>query len=387
MKMVRKARGWRVFLMALLAGVWLAIPLCANAEVPAQTGLARIAVENTRLRKKPVDGDVIAVLPSGGCVYVYGQQEDAQGNTWYHVNAFHRERNKQGWIRGDLLVLPDTLFCDLVDFAIAEKHIIGLKSDGSVIAGGAMFYEPICVEGLYNAVNVDAGWYTSFVFFEDGAYWARGRAVAAQGEGHFENLATATVLDGTWAAIRKDGSYTTPDRYDADGNLLHEYDASHLKGVTQIEEGPNFMVCLTDDGRLHFFGWFAENYADAAEWTGIVKVSAMEHVVGLRADGTVVASGENLHGECDVSEWTDIVDIAAGEGFTVGIRSDGTAIATGSNVTGACNVGGFAEIVQIEADRYYCAGRTARGTLMFAGDIRFLDQSPLGVEIIMSSGE
>lgn len=31
-----------------------------------------------------------------------------------------------------------------------------------------------------------------------------------------------------------------------------------------------------------------------------------EHTVGVRSDGTVVATGLNADGECDVSDWTDI---------------------------------------------------------------------------------
>ncbi len=379
-------RTSRLFIAMLLL-ISITLFTQASADSPKQTGLARIAGDNVRLREEPVSGKVIAYLPNGGCVYVYDQTDDAEGYTWYHVNAFHHERNMQGWIRSDLLILPNTLFCDLIDVGIAEKHIIALKSDGSVIAGGSLFSDVCSVEGLYNAVNVDAGWYTSFVFFEDGTYWAKGRSVLRNGEGDFRDLATASVLNDTWAAIRKDGSYFTPDRYDAYNNLDHIYDASHLENVKQIAGGFNFMVCLTEDGKAHVFGLFKDQHEDVESWENIVKISANQHVVGLKADGTVVASGENLYGECDVSEWTDIKEIAAGEYFTIGIRKDGTAIATGSNASNACNVGDFADIIQIEADRFYCVGRTSHGTLMFAGDMRFLDQSPLGVQIVMSSGE
>ena len=35
--------------------------------------------------------------------------------------------------------------------------------------------------------------------------------------------------------------------------------------------------------------------------------------MGLRSDGTVVATGLNNFGECDVDSWTDIVAVAAGD--------------------------------------------------------------------------
>ena len=53
------------------------------------------------------------------------------------------------------------------------------------------------------------------------------------------------------------------------------------------------------------------------------------HIVWIRDDGTVVASGKNEFGECAVEDWTDIIKVDAGTWETVGLRSDGTVVATG----------------------------------------------------------
>ncbi len=53
-----------------------------------------------------------------------------------------------------------------------------------------------------------------------------------------------------------------------------------------------------------------------------------DHVVGLRADGTVVACGNNDEGQCDVSEWRNIVQVAATLGTTYGLQADGTVVST-----------------------------------------------------------
>jgi len=67
-----------------------------------------------------------------------------------------------------------------------------------------------------------------------------------------------------------------------------------------------------------------------ASWRDIIDVAAgSDHAVGLRADGTVVATGDNRYHQCDVSGWTDIVQVAAGYDHTVGLRSDGTVVAVG----------------------------------------------------------
>jgi alpha-tubulin suppressor-like RCC1 family protein len=80
------------------------------------------------------------------------------------------------------------------------------------------------------------------------------------------------------------------------------------------------------------------DYKDSAEvwqWQDIVAIKAgFFHIVGLKADGTVVASGENELGQCNVSEWKDIVAIAAGGMYTAAMKKDGTVLVTGrSNYT------------------------------------------------------
>ena len=68
------------------------------------------------------------------------------------------------------------------------------------------------------------------------------------------------------------------------------------------------------------------------------------HTVGLKSDGTVVAEGMNVNGECDVTEWRNVVAISAGVSQTLGLRADGTVVAIGQNNSGQCNVSGWTGI-------------------------------------------
>ena len=47
------------------------------------------------------------------------------------------------------------------------------------------------------------------------------------------------------------------------------------------------------------------------------------HTVGIRPDGTVVATGNNDDGQCNVDSWTDIEHVAAGFSHTVGLEEGG----------------------------------------------------------------
>lgn len=50
------------------------------------------------------------------------------------------------------------------------------------------------------------------------------------------------------------------------------------------------------------------------QWENIIALSAsLNHLVGLKDDGSVVAAGRNQDGQCEVSQWRDIVAIACGE--------------------------------------------------------------------------
>jgi len=71
-----------------------------------------------------------------------------------------------------------------------------------------------------------------------------------------------------------------------------------------------------------------------AGWTDIVQVDAgPAHTVGLKSDGTVVATTISEpsydYGQCEVGDWMEIDWVAAGEYHTVGLESDGTVVAAG----------------------------------------------------------
>ena len=59
-------------------------------------------------------------------------------------------------------------------------------------------------------------------------------------------------------------------------------------------------------------------------WENIISLSpARTYTVGLRSDGTVVATGANSYGQCDVQNWRNIIAISAYETYTLGIDNEG----------------------------------------------------------------
>jgi len=114
-----------------------------------------------------------------------------------------------------------------------------------------------------------------------------------------------------------------------------------------------------------------EHYIDLefdkiADWNGIVSVAASPyHTVGLKSDGTVVAAGLNLYGQCDVSDWKNIIAVAVGEFHTVGLRSNYTVITT--PVTWAVSLNDakdWDDIIAIQAGDNFTIGLKKDGSLV-----------------------
>ena len=144
-------------------------------------------------------------------------------------------------------------------------------------------------------------------------------------------------------------------------------EARRMQQVVSISAGDYHTVGLRSDGTVVASGSEVEGQCEVGGWSDIVAIAAGgQHTVGLRSDGTVVAVGENEDGRCDVSSWSDIVAIAAGDYHTVGLRSDGTVVAVGANGTGQCEVSSWSDIVAISAG-YHTVGLRSDGTVVAVG--------------------
>ena len=124
----------------------------------------------------------------------------------------------------------------------------------------------------------------------------------------------------------------------------------------------------------------AAGECDVLGWADIIAVAAgnvhtatntgRSHTVGLRSDGTVLATGWDGDGQCQVVAWRQVTTIAAGRRRTVGFCADGTALAVGRTAERQCEVGTWREVVAIAAGDWHTVGVTADGTAVAAGNNR-----------------
>lgn len=143
--------------------------------------------------------------------------------------------------------------------------------------------------------------------------------------------------------------------------------------INKIDAGSNHTIGLRADGTVIAVGENEDRRCDVYNWTDIVAVSTGGfHTVGLKPDGTVVSVGNNSEGECSTSNWTDITDISTGYNHTVGLKSDGTVVAIGGHDSGQCDVSHWTDIVDVSAGSFYTIGIKSNGRVIVAGDINEL---------------
>ncbi len=148
-----------------------------------------------------------------------------------------------------------------------------------------------------------------------------------------------------------------------------ECNVSDWRNIIAISTRDRHTVGLRADGTVVATGCNDDGQCNVSGWRDIIAISAgYSHTIGLRADGTVVATGENRNGECNVSGWRDIVAISTLSEHTIGLRADGTVVATGNNKYGQCNVSGWRDIIAISAGYSHTIGLRADGTVVATGD-------------------
>jgi len=147
---------------------------------------------------------------------------------------------------------------------------------------------------------------------------------------------------------------------------------SFFRSQPTLAAGGYHTVGICSDGTVVATGDNEHGQCNVDSWTDIVAVAAGDyHTVGLRSDGTVVATGQNGYGQCNVDSWTDIAAVTAGSKHTVGLRSDGTVVATGLNYEGSCDIDRWTDIMAVATRGWHTVGLRSDGTVAATGSNKF----------------
>ncbi|MCH5188577.1 MAG: TIR domain-containing protein [Oscillospiraceae bacterium] len=248
--------------------------------------------------------------------------------------------------------------------AAGRYHIVGLRTDGTVVAAGENKYGQCNVSDWKHIVAVAVGRYHTVGLRADGTAVAVGSGKEGCNVSDWKDIVAIATGDAHTVGLRADGTVVA-----AGDNLNEECNVSDWKNIIAVAAGNDHTVGLRADGTVVAVGDNRIGQCNVSDWKNIVAIAVgYDHTVGLREDGSVVAVGENNRGECRVSYWKDIVAISADDCHTVGLRADGRAIVCGSNgntlLNQKCNVSDWNDIVDVVAGGFHVVGLCADGTVV-----------------------
>lgn len=223
-------------------------------------------------------------------------------------------------------IAPD--WKDIVAVSAGEKHVVGLKSNGTVVAVGDNYYGQCNVSDWKDIIAIYAGYSHTVGIKADGTVVAVGFDTWGQCDvSNWTDIIAVSASCYNTVGLKSDGTVVVA------GSRSHGYeqsDVDYWKDIIAISACANHLAGLKSDGTVVTVGNNDEGQRDVGEWTDIIAIAAgTSRTVGLKSDGTVIMVGDDFIGEYNESEWTDLVAISAGGYRMVGLKSDGTVVATG----------------------------------------------------------
>lgn len=262
------------------------------------------------------------------------------------------------------------------------RYAVGVKDDKTVIATSYNEKGQSNVSGWNNIVSISAKSVVTIGLKSDGTVVAS-HQLSNIDVSEWSDIVAVAAGERYVIGLKNDGTLVSQGHDEGDG----QRDVSKWEGITSIATGWRHTVGLDENGKIWITGYGSSFQQQQIEkekdkWTNIIAIAAgggssdnpgSGHTVGLRADGTVVAVGDNSYGQCNVTgkEWRNIVAIAAGDWHTVGLRADGTVVSTKPEVAsfylGACDVDDWKGIVAVSAGCGTTIGLKADGTTIAVG--------------------
>jgi len=167
--------------------------------------------------------------------------------------------------------------------------------------------------------------------------------------------------------VNVSGEYRSSERFEKNGETTSTWIEKFyfsLENIIQVASGRRHVVLLKSNGDVvakgdnyileyvksltssnisgrtitiyKKVGTYSGEIISTSSWRNIIAIAAGSyHTVGLKADGTVIATGLNDNGQCNTGNWSNIIAIYAGDKFTIGAKADGTFLAVGEGYNGS----------------------------------------------------
>lgn len=194
----------------------------------------------------------------------------------------------------------------------------------------------------------------------------------------YTNLSVLSTYFDNYVLLSKTGSiYAYSEKFNNALDAFQDY-ISTWKDVVDVITGQMRIAALISDGSVKVADYakytnpaYGYLYDEIANWNNIIAISADNtgSIIGLKSDGTVVMSCSDAPSSFsyNISGWNDIIAISKSSTTLLGLKRDGTVIATGDNGRNQLDVSDWTDIVAIAAGNWISIGLKADGTLVIAG--------------------
>lgn len=218
-----------------------------------------------------------------------------------------------------------------------EKSILSYEQKSGILLHGVAF-APLFALGLDAATGISQA---SFLAIQQ-AVTAGIAGTAAAGTAAATTAGTVAAKAGTAVAVKivagiaatamlAGGAIAGVHLLKKDKEEAPPAPSEPKISYNSIAAGCEHLVALKEDGTVYATGRNTEGQCDVEDWTDVIAVSARGHnTVALKSDGTVYAAGDNSQNQCDVGTWTDVVSVCTSGQYTVGVKDDGTLLVTDS---------------------------------------------------------
>lgn len=254
---------------------------------------------------------------------------------------------------------------DVISVALGYTHTLMLTESLNVMAVGVDYYSETMVSGWYDVKAVAAGTYCSYGLKTDGTVLA----VGLNDKGQL-NVDGWSGIKAVSAIGKRVVGLTLTGTVVASGNFTTE-DLTALSQVTnakQVAVGLNYVAVLKNDGSVQVIGTLPS--VDLSAFNGIEKISAgAHHLLGIKENGEIVATGDNSYGQSMVSGLYDVIDIAGGEYHSAFLRADGVVEFRGS---GSAKYGTNVGIGNLLYDNYVSVSEITGITGVSGGQIKVI---------------
>jgi serine/threonine protein kinase len=261
--------------------------------------------------------------------------------------------------------------------ACGNRHVAYIKPNGTLGSAGSDIYgQRSGADGTKNVIQLAAGYAHTAMLFDDGTVSATpiknpsGEEPYEYGQSDVSGWNHVVQIEAGWVhtvGLLSDGTVVA-----AGDNAHGQCDVDTWRNVQGVAAGAWNTAALSTNGRVLVAGDNEYGQCDISwENENIVQIAVgRQFVVGLRADGTVIAAGRNLQNQLAVSGWNNIVAIATGDYHTIGLKKDGTVITTsftGKNAYGQDLTGGWMDVIAVYGGARTTVGLCLDGTLLVAG--------------------